>query len=508
MTMGVHLYVSGSSLRSQDGVGVGSSVAAAVAVGALCAAGIYGAFLGLAADSDSRSLVEAAQNILAGRYIPSRSFGNPLYEGLVAGTLATGAGLVAVNLLSLMGSLIAVGAAAVLARMIGATPIGVSAVIVAVALHPLMLTNSSALMETEASLALALAFCCLSLHAGLARDPSRSALVATAVIGVALVLTRIDAAILVVSMGTALAYHGWRTGSLRLLVMQLALLVLIGVVSISIYSVLNGGLSFLSADVLQTEPWGRRLVRAVLGVGNALQLVGIFAVLIFLMDLYGKTSAVPIGVRRTNIVRDVFGHALLFAIVLFAVRFALLPDELEYLLIPLVLGLVWLMSAVNSHLVVGIILALSIMQNVASIFLFDRSPSGELVFRPALAAGGLWQDMSLRRNVLTIESEGFRRWLAAEAGLPDQIVELQTHGPGFISKSGALVISRLNLYQIDNPRLMQPRYRSAFYDQIRACDRELFPGTGWRVLQRPAVERASQAYLSGDHLTCELVTRQ
>lgn len=490
---------------SADSAYVAAISLAAVSVLCLIVVGVYGASLGLAADSDSRVIVVAAERILSGEYVPSRSYGFPLYEGLVAAAFAAGLGVFYLNLISLLAALTAVAFAAILARRLGANRIGVSAVVCAVALHPLVLTNSSALMETSLSLAFSLGFCILALNAFRSPRHGRFNGIGAVAAGVALVLIRPDSVILVASVCAALIVIGRRSGDNSQERKGAVLLGAVAGLSALIFYLINGGLSFLSADVLQLEPIARRWLRAGLGIGNALQPVGTFVLVMFGVRLLQKGEATPTGSQLPSF-RRAFGLVLAIAVPLYLIRFAALPDELEYILVPLVLVFIWVLSAAESADVVKLVFLASIAQNIMAVSVFERTWPEGLTIRPAVSIAGVWQDFRLRRDLLTINSDDFRRWLAAQAGLDARTVRFQTYGPGFVSDTCELVISNSSLYQIDNPRLAAwPRYQSESYARIVACDASIFPQGGWKVLQPPPINPVRGFYQKGEKLHCETV---
>jgi hypothetical protein len=470
----------------------------ALAAGVLLVAGIYGTGLGLAADTDSPSIQEAARSIANGTYARSRTTGFPLYEGLVALMTLAGAGLVAINAFSLLMAGIAVALAVSLARAIGADRFGAAAAGIAVALHPLVLTNASAMMETATVIALALAFWRCSLAAaGQGRAGMMDA--ACIVLGIAMVLTRIDTAIVAIGMSAALALRALRAHGPAAAARWILMLAAIGIASLATYLLLNGGLGFLSSDFLRDQSLKGRLLFAVLGLANTLQPVGLAALLLFILARRRSPPATP----HLDDARRLFRTALIVTGLLYGLRFAVLPDELEYIVIPVLLFIIYATAHLRAPAALLVILAVSVVQNLVTLGYARPAPgAGMLAVRPRLAPGPVLQDFDLRANMQLLTDPSFARWLAAQAGMPGVPLSLPRYGLGLTSPGRDLVIGRPTLYRLDNPRLTGDRFRRTSYGRVVVCDEALLLDRGWRVFQYNTPPRATRAYLSGQRLHC------
>ena len=114
---------------------------------------VMGVGLGLAQDRDSAAILDRFPEILKFHYVPSRSWGNPLYEILAAYLDAVG-GLVLVNLASAFFTL--ANALALYSIIRPDQNVRSLLAFAACVLNPLVLSNSSALMEFALYVALAM----------------------------------------------------------------------------------------------------------------------------------------------------------------------------------------------------------------------------------------------------------------------------------------------------------------------------------------------------------------
>lgn len=463
----------------------------------LVVVGLWGVRLGFAEDSDSSSILRAAECIAGGSYQPSRTTGFPLYEGLVALLVQAGADLAMLNATSLLFMVASAVWSVGLARRIGA---GRDAALFAgslVALHPLVLINASALMETALSLVLALAFVDASLGS-LEHPRSFHRRALSILLALLLVLTRLDAVALVLSVCAATTLTHAKAGDRRHAVISVVDSALVGVLALLVYSGLHGGTDFLSPTILGIEPFARRLLRAGLGAGNALGAAMIVAVILALL---GRPSAQPMP--APDRARSAFRAALALGCLLYAVRYAALPDELEYLIIPMVLVGVFAMAQVRSRLALGLLLGLSVAQNLATMSVFQRADpaSDRLRLALGLAAGPVAQDFAVRENALLLADARFLAWVAEEAGLGRERLTPRPYGIGLVSTGGKLLLSRSSLYKLDNSRFSDPERRSA-YRTIVVCDEVLRPNRGFRVLQAPDRPLATEIWTRGGRLAC------
>lgn len=163
--------------------------------------GLLSARLGFAANPDSPAIWRSAGIILQGGYQPSRTSGFPAYEGFVALLRGLGADAVTVAVATLALGVVAFA----LALRCAPGPAARLAVAVLFCASPVVVTNASSVMETNLTLMTVAAFLCL--HLRLSASPGDPAwrLAAMAMLaGWAVVLSRIDAAIIVTASLVAL----------------------------------------------------------------------------------------------------------------------------------------------------------------------------------------------------------------------------------------------------------------------------------------------------------------
>lgn len=465
-------------------------------------AAIPGLSLGYAHDLDSYGVHLAGQAIQQGEYVRSRTSGFPLYEAVVAFGDAVG-GIVFINLLSLGFVLGSVLYAHRLAHSLGASGLGASTAALAVAIHPLMLTNASAMMETALALLLALGFT----DAALKQRHTRTA-VLLVLLGVALVCTRIDASLWIAAVLGAQILQSFVRRDWRAVLGGVALGVAIAGAAFAIYVLINGGVAFLSKDFLLYDPFWRRAVRAVLGVGLALNVLGLAMLGGLVIAAYRSCrQEVAVSSQRITILL-----ALCLAALLFGLRFLALPDELEYLIIPVAFVLILGASAFETKRWYVVVAILGLMTNAMTISLFQRSDgtNERLSVQLSVNAGPVVQDYRFRRNNQILNEPAFIAWLARQAGLGRTKLErLPLAYPGFVTPDGVLVLSRHDLYRFDNPRFPAPAMSSASYSSTIVCDDPITPPVPWwRVWQAPPVRLASETFRAGETLHCELLAHR
>jgi hypothetical protein len=436
---------------------------------AYLAYGVVTSRYGLAVDSDSQSLFDAGQAILAGHYLPSRSSGFPAFEFLIAAVLRVGGGTLEVNLLSLL-----FGIAALL---IGATVLprgGRQLWVWSFLTSQVLLTNASASMETNLNVML----CVLWIWAtGVVEPGERRWAVA---VGVLLVLTRIDSAALIVVTCLASAIHQrtWR---------PIRTLLIVGLTSLALYSLLNGGLGFLGLFQSTTEAPFRRLSRAAVGVICLLWTTG-FAVVGHLF------------VRRSELSR--YQVSVLAGLTLLGLaRFWLLADELEYLL-PWYLGLLLISSSICRQSDVGWILAVSLIGVCCSPALFVRpdTTKDEYAIRPSIESPGWLQDAERRRAQQNLSSPSFWAWVERGATVA---VEPSAHNEFLLGRDGrSLVVFSAGLYVLQTDRYVGVPGLQRSKAGLIVCEGALRQNYGWRQARKRYSEIASERFDAGESLQC------
>lgn len=431
----------------------------------LMAYGLVAVPAGLSADSDSALLMHATEHWLSsGEYSRSRTSGFPLYEALLLACKVMGASLLFINLLSL---LMAAGAALLARRMASEKDEWRGYLMLALLLtYPLFMVASAEPMETMLSVLLALA---------LVHQVFRLPQLGWSHIGLAvlLVLTRLDAALLVVAI--ALARTGKQSATDRY--QSLLWLAKVGALSVLAYVAINQGFDFLNSKTMGFDTWWRRFARALASSLNALQLTGLMALIIWLKYLK-RVQAIPGPLPFLD-------RLLLWAIGLYGLRFLALPDEIFYLIIPVVLLLLRATQLVRpSAVVIPAFVLLGCMQSFATLSLFERLPGTQdhIAFRPQLSASPLLQELQARQVFSQLRNDTGRKPVECYL-FPDCPKLSLSHTAPYLhtaDKKRAAVSARY-LYVFFSGRY--PRLIDQGFEEIRVCDEEVVPGPAWRIWQ-------------------------
>ncbi len=432
-------------------------MAAVLALALFVAAGVHGSTLGWGTDRDSLRVIDSAQAILAGHYVRSRSFGFPLHEAACAVLFATG-GLVAANLGSVAATVSGIWAARRLA------PEGRREALVCVLCGcPLLLANASSAIDFGWDFAAGLALCVLA-HSRLRGVRCEIGYFAAAL---ALLLLRPDNLLFLAAVTLALVVSGvpWRH--------VVAAAGAACVVAACVYLGLNGA-GMLAHGVSTTRPFLARLPRAAVFLSAALGPGGVLALIWLARTRPGDARA--LWLRR----------ALLFCWLFYLPRFAVLPDQLEYLILPVMLTIVaavaWLPA--RRAALAGVLIC---MPSFVTLSLLRRDAvTGGVRVDPAPQWGVLAQDWAAR---------GFAARMAGPAmtaRVQAQVVAAPLHYdvylPGYVSGAGDLVIGRAHLYRVvpvGSGLGALATVRRAEYGTIWACDAPLGPGAAWRGWEAP-----------------------
>ncbi|MES2720032.1 MAG: hypothetical protein V4624_03985 [Pseudomonadota bacterium] len=425
---------------------------------------------GLSADSDSALLMRAAEHwVSTGEYVRSRTSGFPLYEALLAACKLMGASLLLINGLSLC---MAAGVALIAYRLAGRDHIWRGHLALALLLtYPLFMIASAEPMETMLSVLLAFAlvartFSCSQLgwsHAGLA---------------VLLVLTRLDAALLV--MALALASTGNRSVVERY--QSLLWLFKVGCIALLGYVIMNQGFDFLNTKTMGFDAWWRRLARALASSVNALQLTGLMALVLWFLHirrLRANAQSLPF-----------LDRLLLWSMGLYGLRFLALPDEIFYLIIPILLLLLRVSMLMRpSAPLIAVFLLTGCLQSFATLSLFERLPGTEdrIAFRSAASAGPLLQELRARKVFTQLREDSKRRQIEC-ALFPDCPALSISHSAPYLYSADRqrAAVSARYLYVFFSGRY--PRLIDQGFREIRVCDEEVVPGPAWRIWQ-PSIQR-------------------
>lgn len=346
---------------------------------------------GIGEDSDAPLVVRHASHLSTLGYTPIRSWGFPLYElytypllnnfGDVVARLPAGAFYLATIILVYRFCL----------PSQGETRSALTAL--AVAVVPTIHLPASELMETSMSLFLGLAFILAVLKwRAVTSLPGPRELFLLALLGALATGVRPDNIILFAAFGIAAVMQARRLPA-RLILAGLLFLAVVAGIFAGVYSerALNGIFNF-GMRVLQPDPWSRRVLRAILGYAAA---VGLPFLAFFIIALWRRRLPWPAGLDKGE------RWFLLLAAGLWALRYATLPDEVSYLVIPVSAQIVVLCNAlpkgpVGRGWLLGAVTALA-LPNLVQIALFER-PHLTAEFRPSLQPGALQQDLGYRRS--------------------------------------------------------------------------------------------------------------
>lgn len=458
------------------------SILMLAAVLGICLPGLQ---LGFGSHGDSRAVFEASvAAILNGHYAPSRSYGVPLYE-FVAAALQPLGGTLLVNVYSLVLSLFAI---VVFAHLLAsaASPAKSSAApwaLAGFALNPLFLINASSPTEwAQANLFLVCALSCVVLWL---RTQRLAPLAAYSVCICGLVLSRPDFAVVCVAIGVAIL---WELKLARFAsLLFIASTVAAAVVTLSIYMLLNGGPGFFlrTGEMVGDQIGVRRTIVALVGIVDVFGIAGCIALIVAFGGILMKRRA---GADLTFYEKLT---ALIWPIML--VRFAMLPDKLEYVFPLIPITLLAVASRRQSTMITAVVAGSLILNSVVAVSFFERSDvSDTLTFSVRLNKGAVLQDWDARNAQSRALDPAFAARLAAavdgESGAASTHLYLKNFYPGFTDDQDNLVLSKEQYYKLNNPRFTDPRYARKNYGRVYVCDGAFISDNiGWRVLQPPPV---------------------
>jgi hypothetical protein len=440
-------------------------VLAWLAMALFLACGAYGCSLGWGTDRDSLRVIASAQSILAGTYLRSRSFGFPLHEAACAVLFRLG-GLPACN----AGSLVVTACGIVLAARL-VPPARAWLAIASFSLCPLLLANASSAIDFGWDFTAGMALCLAARR--LLRGAGSAA--AYGLAGWLLLLLRPDNVLFLAAVTLALV---WGAPAIRGRVLAAAALAGIG--AACLYLGLNG-VGMLTTAVTSTRPWPSRLLRAAVFVSAALGPGGACACAALVRAPSGDPAAPEAVFLR---------RAAWLGWALYLPRFAALPDQMEYLILPVCLSMVAFLAWVPGRFAVWACVAFCVPSLVTvSVFRRDAA-SGALSVRLAPQWGAVAQDWAARRFAMRMEGPAAVAAVSARTGLAG--LRYDVFMPGYISAASDLVIGRAHLYRVlpmgggVGALATVPR---GLYRAIWACDAALGPGIGWRGWEAPVAER-------------------
>lgn len=460
----------------------------------LIAVSTIGVPLGLASHGDSRAIFEiSVPAIQQGHYVPSRSYGNPLYELIATGLYLLG-GLELVNSYSLA---LAFGSVAIFAHLLKGSPSGPWA-LAAFALNPLFLIHAVSPTEwSQATFALVSAIALL--HSWLNEKNSRF-LIAYAAVTASMLLTRPDFAAFSVALYAATVWQLKRERSATALLTVTTAIA--WAFSLAVFALLNGGFGIFSNTVLDEAPLMRRMTIAILGVLN---IFGTGGILVIVMGACHLLWLVSRGGSDVTFFEKLF--IVTWPIVF--IRYVTLTNKLEYVIPLIPVSLLCFSSARWPRMTTPILATFLIVNSFVSLSFFTREgASDRLKFDPQWNEGALFQDFDQRRAVSRIDDPDFMRHVASAVYQGSRPSELHWDNYlwGFESGENDLVISEDQLYKFGSARFKDdPRLRVTRYRNVYVCNKALIAENGgWRVLQPALAFVSFESEQDGGQFKCRL----
>jgi len=303
----------------------------------------------------------------------------------------------------------------------------------------------------------------------------------------AALLLRPDNVLAVAAICLATLWRDRRAGAALLAAAAVA-----GVAAAAVYLGLNGT-AMLTTGVTTTRPVAARLARAAVCLAASLGPGG--ALLVLLLP-WRRAALAPLPAR-----------AAMLAWALYLPRFAALPDQMDYLIIPVTLTVLAGLMVAPARLVWPAV-ALVALPSLVTLSLFTRAEGGALLVRPALQQGALAQEVSARRFAAVIDSRPALDFVG-RALPPDTAAGLRAaiFMPGDTNARGDLILGEGELYRVRQTGRELARLATVprhFFRAIWACDAALGPGIGWRGLEAPLSTEILDRAAHGPRLRCWL----
>ena len=464
--------------------------------------GLLGVATGVTVDNDAGALLDAFRSLINGSYRPSRTSGYPLYEFLGSGVFALG-GVRAVMLLSLLFTLVSLVLLLIPTRALRQTS-GLLAWL-GLAITPVVMTNASAVMETSLVL-LVITGLTLTLSYESTSTLKRPLLLGSSAL--VLVLTRADALLLGIATAGALAFWGvsiraspaWFVRNLGAIGGGLAL-------GMIVLIALTNRLPFSSAYIPDSSAT-ERILRAGVGVFTLFGPLGpmllSIVVVALLVVMWRSRQPTPSDISAAPLDSAAFTSSWAFlTLALYGLRFASLPDELEYLLPVLVVLAASAAGLVAANKWVGYLVIAQIwtstLTGLATVSFLDRTDPWQArpIFSPSLQQGAWSQDLQLRQAANVRSSAQYQEFLDNSLGKP--LVQ-------DVDAGRATVMPSDSWNYVLNPGYT--RYYDAF-EFIIGCDQlsseTLIPG--WRISQPAGSFTDLDQFASGQLMTCEPVAK-
>jgi hypothetical protein len=439
-------------------------------------------FLGVAEDGDSDAILLTLQAIQFGNYFPSRLYGVPGYE-YIASVFYYFGDVLGVNIYSYILWIIY---SFVLFKILRAFFTSFDGVIfLTLCLHPVILLNATAMMETMQVLVIVALIIYFYMKFTTSNDKFYIYLLSF--LNILVVLTRPDTIFFsLVIFLSLLLYKGEKNYRNLIFVNTLFALFLIFI----FYKILYMSHSIaMPISPISFSYDAIKFTRVILGLINAFGFIYLPFLLIYIFFIKCKFN---IGKNVALFFRSTSPLSVLFkcALIVYSIRIILLPDEVEYLLIPLIIFLIY--SSENFPRYMNYLLAISILSMhvaVPSIFLKMpiQSASHEMGYQyhisPSMQAGILEQEKFFRLLKIYLNSDEFIKDLEKSIALQIDSIYTKPFFSGFIINSDVIVTSKVGLWQLqnssDNWALLAQKFNTLYL-----CDEDIVPNRGWRVMQK------------------------
>lgn len=471
-----------------------------VVLAILLAIGLPALRLGFGSHGDSRAIFEASVAAIAnGHYAPSRSYGVPLYEYAAAALQPIG-GIGLVNLYSLGMALAAVAIFANLLSQleITAAPGARAWALAGFAFNPLLLINASSPGEwTQAMFFLVSALSCVTVWL---RTRGTIPILGYGLCISGLVLSRPDFAVVCAALTVAVLWE--LRCERRACLAFIATTAAAGLTTATIFMLLNGGPAFFlkASEMVGGQIGIRRVLVASAGVADLFGVAGCLA-------LAWAVGRFVVGRdRQTSL--SFFEKLMVLTWPILFIRVAMLPDKLEYLFPLIPISLLALTTRRQTTLVTAVFAVSLILNSIFTVSVFDRRGSSDaLNLAPKINKSAVMQDWDARSALNRALSPDFMAQVAVAVfgpEAPPRRFQFKNFDPGYTDDRGNLIISKDELYKLDNPRFTDTRYSRASYRQIFVCDQTLIAdNVGWRVLQPPPAYAGFHVGRGDDQVRCK-----
>lgn len=336
---------------------------------------------GFAQDDDGARIVENGKRFLDEGYQVSRTWGFPLYE-LAIYPIISYFGVFYAKLYSLVFYAAASGLFLLTLRKLTLDPLRPFLGALCFAVLPVSVISGNTVLETSQGMF----FSVLALYSYLEFRTGRISFyfyLMAAALGLA-TSTRPD--YLILSSAIALTILVFNREQLSKLALGALLWATLALLPFFIYEQIP-----FRSDVILPDPLWRKLVRALFGF---IALLGIPAAAVVAFLALRHYRSWPALAKR--VLEDDLLFLFLVTLVLYSVRFVMLPDELEYvyILVPL---LIIVAIRLNVGRIALLLLLIAIaLPNILQVHLFSRDSVGNLAFDPGVSPGVIAQDRSGR----------------------------------------------------------------------------------------------------------------